>query len=97
MGPEVIKAKHLPVGIVLGVVGYVLARWLANPVSDEINQLNQAITYPGVFFLVALPAVALQYAENRLVWSRFFDLADNLSFFGLSLGLAVGLIGFVLW
>ena len=97
MGPELIKARHLPFAIFLGIGGYALARWVASPMGDVIGQLHQTITTAGVFFLVALPAIAIQYAENSLVWSHILDLEDNLSFYGLSLGIAVGLISYGLW
>lgn len=97
MAVEMIKGKHLPLALFVIGVSYVFGRYFAEPLTDHIESLYKAITYCGVFFLVAIPAVGLQFLENKYFWGRFLALNDHLGFLGVSLGLAVGILSLGLW
>lgn len=97
MAIELIKAKHFPLSLVLMLSSYALIKSVLEPIASNVESLIYQLTYVGCFFAISLPAVGLQYLENKYLWRRILDFNDNLSFMGLSLGFAVGLISLGIW
>lgn len=79
------------------LIGYSLTRYLGAPLAGDVVTLYSAFTYYVIFFAVTLPCVGLQYLENKYLWSRMLTLKDNLSFMGVSYGLAIGILSLGKW
>ncbi|WP_417503140.1 hypothetical protein [Marinobacter sp.] len=97
MTRELIKKKHFPLAVALGLVGYFAVRYGLCDFRETTQELADRITETGLFFVIGLPGVVMQYYENKYFWSRFLVLDDDMSFIGLSAGVVVGLLSFAHW
>lgn len=93
MAMEVIKNKHLPLALVLMFISFIVTNYLGQPLKSSIESLYSLITLSGVIISFGLIGTGLQYLENKYIWSHLLSLEDNLSFYGVSLGAAICLMG----
>jgi hypothetical protein len=94
---EIITMRHFCLSILVVLIAFLISRSTFIFVVDDIKGIYNAIGYLAFFLLINLPAVALQYIENKHVWSKLLTLKDNLSFFGVSIGSAIGLFSLARW
>lgn len=97
MSIEIIKARHTPLAFSMMLAGYIATRYVATDLYELVNNLYETLTYPVLFFPMALSGVVFQYFENKYCWSKLLNLADHYSFMGVSIGATVGLLSLSLW
>jgi hypothetical protein len=94
---EVIKTRHFFISLPLVLLALFITRNIFIFLVDDLSSLYNEVGYVGYFFIITLPAIGLQIAENKFLWGRFLVFNDNLSFFGLSVGLGIGLFSLGYW
>ncbi len=94
---EIITARHFLMSAPLVLIISLVTRNILLSQADKIIDIYNAIGYVGFFFLISLPSIGLQFIENKYLWSKFLLLKDNLSFFGISIGIGIGVFSLGKW